>query len=62
MGENHSATAISLEIELGESLTFSTTVEEKGKVGVPFVADDLAAREATNGDDHFWCVWGCEIC
>ena len=51
MGEHHSAAAVALEIELGERLTLGTAVEEEGKVGIPLVADHLAAREAADGND-----------
>lgn len=53
VGKNHPTAAISLEIKLSESLAFGATVKEKGKVGVPLVADDLSAGEAANGNDHF---------
>lgn len=57
VGEYHPTAAVALEIELCESLALGAAVKEKGKVGIPLVANDLAAREAANGNDHVdrWC-------
>lgn len=54
--QDHSPTAVSLETELGEGRSFLHAAQEQGQVGVPLVADDLAARKATDGDDHGCCL------
>ena len=51
VGEDHSAAAVALKVEFGESLAFGAPVKEERKVGVPFVADHLATREAADGND-----------
>lgn len=56
--QDHSPTAVTLETELGEGGTFLHSAQEQCQVGVPLVADDLAAGEATDGDDHGCLAWG----
>lgn len=56
VGEDHSPTAVTLETELGEGGSFLHSAQEQCQVGVPLVADDLAARKATDGDDHGCCL------
>lgn len=57
MGQDHSTTAVALEVELCQSFTFGAAIEEKGKVGIPFVTDDLATRKAADWDDHVVFVY-----
>ena len=52
MREHHSSAAVSLELELVERISFVHVVLEQLHVCVPLVPDDLAAREAADGDDH----------
>lgn len=52
VGEDHSTAAVALEVEFCERLAFGAAVEEEGEIGVPLVANDFAAGEATDGDDH----------
>ncbi len=51
VGENHSTTAVTLQIEFCKCFTFRTSIEEECEVGVPFVTDDFAAREAADGNN-----------
>lgn len=55
VSEDHTTAAVALEVEFGERFAFGATIKEEGKVGVPLVANDLAAREAANRNDHFYC-------
>jgi hypothetical protein len=48
MREYHSATAISLEAQCRKCVAFILAIFKKLEVGVPFVADDLAAGEAAD--------------
>jgi len=52
VGEDHPSAAIALEVEFCEGLSFGASVKEEGKVGVPLVTNDLAAREAADWNDH----------
>lgn len=53
VGEDHSSTAISLQLQLVHRLTLINTGGEELKVAVPKVTDDLTAGEATDGNNHF---------
>lgn len=53
MGENHTSAAIAGEADAVKCLDFLLAFAEEGHVFLPEVAGNLAAREATDGDDHF---------
>ena len=52
VSQDHSTTAVSLEVKLCQSFTFGATVKKESQVGVPFVTNHLAAGETTDRDDH----------
>lgn len=57
--KDHASAAVSLEAELRECVTLAHAVDEERQVGVPLVADYLAAGEAAYGNDlcsvSVWC-------
>jgi hypothetical protein len=55
--EHHSPTAVSLELESVEGVTFGhVVVLEVREIRLPLVTDDLAAREASDRNDHCWLL------
>ena len=52
VGKNHAAAAVALETDLVEGLSFFFAFTENGHVLLPQVARDLAARKATDGNNH----------
>jgi len=52
VGEDHTPTAVSLKLQFVKSVAFGHVFCEEVEVGIPFVTDDLPAREATNRDNH----------
>lgn len=49
VGEDHSSTTISLQLQLVHRLALINTGGEKLKIAVPKITDDLTAGEATDG-------------
>ena len=55
--EHHSSAAVSLQLESVEGVTLRhVVVLEVRKIRLPFVADNLAARETSHWNDHCVCV------
>jgi len=52
MRKQHTTTAVSAQIQTVKRVTFGIVGLQESKIGVPFVADHLAARKASNGDNH----------
>lgn len=52
MSEYHSSTAIAIEFENIHSFSLRMLQLDKVQILVPFVTNDLAAGETSNGDDH----------
>lgn len=50
--QKHSSAAVPSQAEFIQGVAFGSVLLEEGQVGVPLVADNLAASEATNRDDH----------
>ena len=52
MAEDHSATAITTEAQVIESVAFDVTTLKKIQVFIPFISNDFAAGETANRDNH----------
>lgn len=50
--QQHPSAAVPSQAQFIQGVAFGAVLLEEGQVGVPLVADYLAASEATNGDDH----------
>ena len=51
MRQHHTPAAVAMKLQLSQGLAFSTTLNQQGKIRVPFVANDLAATKAAHWDD-----------
>lgn len=62
MCHDHSSAAVTFATKLIHSITIRDTVVEELQVALPKIADNLAARETTDGNDHLVdFVWTGEI-
>lgn len=52
MGKQHAAAAVALQAQRVQGIPLGVLGLQQAQVGLPLVADDLATREAANGDDH----------